>query len=348
MSNVNLRTINWLKLKINLARLLENHTNVIYSLSVHDLDNYIKGIQKDILENILQSQKPRKCDKKSKVYAPVLRSDGSLTSSTGETITTILQHHFPVRAYKNEIYTEELATTSFHELSSLEIERALAKIKSRKAPGIDKIPGEIVKEIYAANKEWFVLLFNMLLRNGRFPSPWKIAEVVLIPKVRKKLNMPSHYRPICLLSTWGKLYDRIIVDRLIYHLEMANYFSPNQFGFRRKKSTFSAIENIKRYVSQADGEGQVTCLISLDIANAFNSVSFTLLMRRPVLAASEASRTLLRSAQRKRGEKDPVAFPIPILFDQRRRLHRSPYFYFQSVLLCFNWRGVPARIIFCD
>ncbi|GIY78210.1 reverse transcriptase domain-containing protein [Caerostris darwini] len=120
----------------------------------------------------------------------------------------------------------------------------------------------------------------MLFRNGRFPSPWKIAEVVLIPKVRKNLNMPSHYRPICLLSTWGKLYDTIIVDRLIYHLEMANYFSPNQFGFRRKKSTVSAIENIKRYVSQADKEGQVTCLISLDIANAFNSVNWNLLKEK--------------------------------------------------------------------
>ncbi|GIY85533.1 hypothetical protein CDAR_540251 [Caerostris darwini] len=92
--------------------------------------------------------KPLKLDK----YYDSDRSDGSLASSTGETITTI-QHHFPVRAYKNEIYTEELATTSFQELSSLEIERALAKIKSRKAPGIDKIPGEVVKEIYAANKE---------------------------------------------------------------------------------------------------------------------------------------------------------------------------------------------------
>ncbi|GIY22291.1 retrovirus-related Pol polyprotein from type-1 retrotransposable element R1 [Caerostris darwini] len=92
----------------------------------------------------------------------------------------------------------------------------------------------------------------MLFRNGRFPSPWKIAQVVLIPKVRKNLNMPSHYRPICLLSAWGK----------------------------RKRSTVSAIENIKRYVSQADQEGQVTCLISLDVANAFNSVNWNLLKEK--------------------------------------------------------------------
>ncbi|GIY78208.1 hypothetical protein CDAR_318811 [Caerostris darwini] len=102
-------TINWLQLKINLARLLENHQNVIESLSVHDLDNYIKGIQDDILESGFHSVKPRKRDKKSKVFAPVIRSDGSLTSSTDETITTILRHHFPVRAYQNKIYAVEMS-----------------------------------------------------------------------------------------------------------------------------------------------------------------------------------------------------------------------------------------------
>ncbi|GIY46347.1 RNA-directed DNA polymerase from mobile element jockey [Caerostris darwini] len=215
-----------------------------------------------------------------KAFNPVIGNDGIATSSTKETIEQILKYHFPLKLYSENTLPISLNRKDYFPISNEEIESALAKIKPNKAPGIDNIPGEIIKEIYFANKVWFGYFLNYLLRNGNFPTPWKLARVVLIPKAGKSLVEASHYRPICLLPTWGKLFDRIITDRLIYYLDVNNVISPNQFGFRKGRSTITALQKIKNFIKNADSEGNITCLISIDIKNAFNSIDWQILKQK--------------------------------------------------------------------
>ncbi|GIX68078.1 reverse transcriptase domain-containing protein [Caerostris darwini] len=110
----------------------------------------------------------------------------------------------------------------------------------------------MVRELFYAHKNWLISLFNILIKYGIFPESWKISRVALIPKVNKDLTTASHYRPICLLSTIGKLFERVLTYKIIYHLETNNYIKHNQFGFRRGRSTISALQNIKDYANQAD------------------------------------------------------------------------------------------------
>ncbi|GIY77248.1 hypothetical protein CDAR_208081 [Caerostris darwini] len=79
------------------------------------------------------------------ILSPSRHSVASKRSLASETIKAMLDHHFPVKVYPVEIHP---ATLDIKNLSNLEIERAISK----NAPGVDKIPGEIIKEIYAANK----------------------------------------------------------------------------------------------------------------------------------------------------------------------------------------------------
>ncbi|GIX79340.1 hypothetical protein CDAR_228171 [Caerostris darwini] len=84
----------------------------------------------------------------------------------------------------------------FIALNQTEIESALLKLKPLKAPGIDLLPNEVVKEMFFANRVWFTKFFNVLLSNSKFPREWKIAIVTLIPKPNKDYSSASHYRPI--------------------------------------------------------------------------------------------------------------------------------------------------------
>ncbi|GIY21770.1 probable RNA-directed DNA polymerase from transposon BS [Caerostris darwini] len=158
-----------------------------------------------------------------------------------------------------------------------ELEGALYDLKPKKAPGFDGIPNEILREMYLANKNWFVGFLDYLLSNAIFPRVWKIALVTLIPKPKKDLSSASHFRPICLLPTWGKLFDKIISRRMSYYLELSGFISSNQFGFRQQKSTITAFQNIKNYIDQASTNGNIVCIISLDFKNAFNSVNWSIL-----------------------------------------------------------------------
>lgn len=75
------------------------------------------------------------------------------------------------------------------------------------------------------------VILNAVLSQNSFSSDWKQAEVVMISKPRKDLQLPSSYRPINLLSNLSKKAEAIIFD------DEAHLLPDDQFGFRQGLST---------------------------------------------------------------------------------------------------------------
>ena len=109
-------------------------------------------------------------------------------------------------------------------------------------------------------------------QGGQFLRQWKTARLVLIKKPGKSDLSPSSYRPICLLSEAGKLFERIIVQKLHAFLDESGGIASGQYGFRRHRSTIDAIWNLRERVGDGLRDGEVVVAVSLDIANAFNSL----------------------------------------------------------------------------
>ncbi|KAK9729789.1 hypothetical protein QE152_g15719 [Popillia japonica] len=76
-----------------------------------------------------------------------------------------------------------------------EKKKATYNIKTGKAPGMDAIPPEAIKETAKTNGQWLLQVMNGLLKVQRFPVEWKAAKVLLIPK-EVKLGKPKVYRPL--------------------------------------------------------------------------------------------------------------------------------------------------------
>ncbi|GIX87707.1 reverse transcriptase domain-containing protein [Caerostris darwini] len=127
---------------------------------------------------------------------------------------------------------------------------------------------------------WFTDLFNLLVTTGNFPTIWKLARIVLILKANRDLTHPQDYRPICILPRWGKVFDKVIAKRLAYYLEERHLLFDTQFGFRKQRSTIDALQRIKDFILNAQHSNCLTCIISLDIANAFNFTSCPLLKNK--------------------------------------------------------------------
>ncbi|GIY68390.1 reverse transcriptase domain-containing protein [Caerostris darwini] len=183
----------------------------------------------------------------------------------------IIKHHFTFNEstsqteLEHQITKDSLNDLEFREFTRYEIEGVISNLKPNKSPGPDAIPGELVKEMFYANRNWFMTLLNELLETGTFPKEWKIAKAVFIPKENKELTSASHYRPICLLSSWGKVFDKLISNRISYHLEANEFFNPRQYGFRKKRSTLTAIQNIKDFAEQAALDKKMFKLLHLYI-----------------------------------------------------------------------------------
>jgi hypothetical protein len=63
-----------------------------------------------------------------------------------------------------------------------ELNTAAVKMKSGRAPGLDGIPPEAIKEVAKIVPEWMLDMMNSLLRIQKFPNEWKTARLVLILK----------------------------------------------------------------------------------------------------------------------------------------------------------------------
>ncbi|XP_025271322.1 uncharacterized protein LOC112639962 [Camponotus floridanus] len=166
------------------------------------------------------------------------------------------------------------------DVSFAETNKALRRKGARNtAPGIDGINNKMWKKTPDNMINKVAEIFTKCMRHGEFPTQWKRARLVLIPKGKIEEQRIPKARPICLIDDIGKGLERIIVERIEnWTQEMANRGYHNltickdQYGFRRNKSTIDALSRVIERAKESRHTGRVTMLLCLDIENAFNSI----------------------------------------------------------------------------
>lgn len=164
-----------------------------------------------------------------------------------------------------------------------ELKEAGEKLKAGKAPGPDGIPPEAVKLMVERHPEPLLEALNGTLKKGCFPKPWKKAKLVLLKKPNRMDDVPSAYRPLCLLDNLGKLLEHMIATRIKVDMEEGQYkLSGRQYGFRKGMATTHAIQRIcnvaKDEMNKTLKTRQFCAIVTLDVKNAFNTASWKHIM----------------------------------------------------------------------
>lgn len=100
---------------------------------------------------------------------------------------------------------------------------------------------------------------------------------MLLPKGENRSGNAAGYRPICLLSVVGKLYERMIRGRIEEEM-VGNDLSEQQYGFRKGHSTIQAISRLLEI--RKTTKRKWCAAIMLDVKNAFNSACWGTLLRK--------------------------------------------------------------------
>jgi len=109
-------------------------------------------------------------------------------------------------------------------------------LKVGKASGPDGIDNRILKEEMHQLSNPLCDLFNSCLNTCKMPSCWKIANVCPIFK-KGDPSLASNYRPISLLNTTEKIFERILHKHIFNFLRANAFFAPTQSGFLPGDST---------------------------------------------------------------------------------------------------------------
>lgn len=112
-------------------------------------------------------------------------------------------------------------------------------------------------------------LFNFSLQSGFIPDHWKTAIVIPILKPNKPAHIPKSYRPISLTSCLSKTIERMINNRLYWHIDTKNIIPAFQIGFKRNRSTIDHIISLESYINLGFNNKEDTYSIFLDLFNAY-------------------------------------------------------------------------------
>ena len=86
-------------------------------------------------------------------------------------------------------------------------------------------------------------LLNLSLLQGIFPDSLKIAAVTPLFKSGDKTDV-CNYRPISVLSTFSKIFEKVVAYQVNHYLNVNDILTPAQYGFRQGKSTTDALLNV--------------------------------------------------------------------------------------------------------
>ncbi|KAI5692634.1 hypothetical protein M8J75_013571 [Diaphorina citri] len=121
-------------------------------------------------------------------------------------------------------------------ISPADIKFALKNIKKNKAPGYDLITGKILQELPERGILLMTHIFNAMLRHCYWTVIWKYADIIMI-KPNKPPEEVTSYRGISLLPAKPKLFERILLKRIMAEDSADRIVPDHQFGFRFGHST---------------------------------------------------------------------------------------------------------------
>lgn len=158
------------------------------------------------------------------------------------------------------------------ELSNMEIEKQISRLKAKKAAGKDGVPNEAWKYSKGRTRDKLKEIIKRVWNRECFPESWRDGIITPIHK-KGDQHQPSNYRGIILLNTGYTVYAAVLAERIRKEVEEKNILPESQAGFRKGRSTMDNLYILNHVIDKElmKKRGRIFAFF-IDLKAAFDKV----------------------------------------------------------------------------
>ena len=224
--------------------------------------------------------------KKSRKFPQLFKLSNGTTISDPKIIAEAFNDYFinigTVDEPMNDQYTRYLhnkpdCNLIFHSITKDSVMQIIDGLKPKSSTGVDNISNKLLKSSKTFIVAPLTIIINQMFQVGKFPDLLKISKVLPIYK-KDDDSLFSNYRPISLLPSVSKIFERAIMIQLTEYLEDNKLIHSNQYGFRKFHSTEYAALHLADYLNYEMDSRRTPVTIHLDLSKAFDCLSHSILL----------------------------------------------------------------------
>ena len=112
----------------------------------------------------------------------------------------------------------------FQIIDEIDLDLAVDQINAKSSSGYDGISSQTLKKVYPSIKSPLLALINDSLSHGIFPDELKLAKITPIYKNKGSKDEMKNYRPISLLPSISKIFEKVVYKQIYNHFQKFDLF----------------------------------------------------------------------------------------------------------------------------
>ena len=144
------------------------------------------------------------------------------------------------------------------------------KVSRDTSPGNDTVHYQLLKHLPEDSLLLLLYIFNHIWLTQDFPTSWKTAIIIHVPRAGMVLSDPGSYWSIALISYLCKIMEWMVNSRLTWYLERHIVITEHQRGSRRRRSTVDNLLTLETSIRDAFVGRKHLVSIFFDLVKAYS------------------------------------------------------------------------------
>jgi len=203
----------------------------------------------------------------------------TLTAFYNEKSEKILQYPLAERPWPEDLDTTVPdSEVNLGPFTGEEVTKIVKELKTNTSSGYDGVEYGFLKRNLRRLIKALTEIFNICWKNRKIPADWKHATITLLPKRGDNSTDPGDWRPISLLTSFYKIYMKLIQSRLSPWIESTNRLSSRQKGSVPRNGLQEHVFCLKTTIDNFKHTSAKLFTTFVDIKDAYGSVDHRIML----------------------------------------------------------------------